>query len=186
VDEVYYLEFSLEERDAYNSAKEATVALFEEAISSGIQGRKSFNALSRLNFLRLFCNLGVSGHYRQNSVGSAVSRALGCFDQSNSPDCFREEVLDGSATCFQCGQALLEDFLEGLSTPNLACHECGFESVSDQLPYPPREQSTLSAVSSPPSTTGEEALNPILSQAMPTKIKTLVADLSAKSPEDKW
>jgi SWI/SNF-related matrix-associated actin-dependent regulator of chromatin subfamily A3 len=52
VDEIHHVEFSSEERDAYDAANKDTIALFEEAISSGREGGKTFNALTRLNFLR--------------------------------------------------------------------------------------------------------------------------------------
>lgn len=59
VDKIHYLEFSSEESNGYNTAKKETIALFEEAISSNKQGGKTFNALTRLNFLRIFCNLSL-------------------------------------------------------------------------------------------------------------------------------
>lgn len=56
-DEIHHLEFSSEERNAYNAANKDTIALFEEAISSGRQGGKTFNALTRLNFYDSFATL---------------------------------------------------------------------------------------------------------------------------------
>lgn len=197
MDEIHHLEFSLEESAAYKSANKETITLFEEAISSGRQGGKTFNALSRLNFLRLFCNLGLLVNSRQASRASSAQTRLYSPNQDDGSDSFLGKILDGSATCDQCGQALLEYLLEGLPTSTfdqspsmretpVVCDRCRSESAADQLSYPPLEQPTASAASTAPSTPGEENGNLALIETMPTKIKAVVADIIQNSPEDKW
>ncbi|PMD57317.1 uncharacterized protein K444DRAFT_644904 [Hyaloscypha bicolor E] len=170
VDEIHHLEFSSEESDGYNAAKKETIALFEEAISSNKQGGKTFNALTRLNFLRIFCNLGLC----------------------DVCDSFYSNILDGSALCTQCGQALLEDLLEGTSRPDFdcspnitrmpsLCDNCKSDSSSHQsglTPFFQREQSDVSAASSAPSTPSNQTQTLLPLESIPTKIKALVADLS--------
>lgn len=198
VDEIHHLEFSSEESVAYESANKETIALFEEAISSGRQGGKTFNALSRLNFLRLFCNLGLLVNSRQASRPSSASRTnVYSSNHDDRPNAFLGGVLDGSTTCGQCGQALLEDLLEGLSAPTFdqspsmreapkVCDKCKSESASDQLSYPPREQSATSTTPSTPSTPDEEDRNFAPIETIPTKIKTVVTDILKNSLKDKW
>ena len=201
VDEIHHLEFSSEESDGYNAAKKETIALFEEAISSDRQGGKTFNALTRLNFLRIFCNLGLWCHKRPNSAISPASRECGnSFTKSDVCDSFYLNVLDGSARCAQCGQALLEDLLEGMSrsdfdcSPNITCtpslcDNCKYDSSSHQpdlIPFFQREQSNVSAASIAPSTPSNQTQTLLPLESIPTKIKALVADLSTHCPTEKW
>jgi SWI/SNF-related matrix-associated actin-dependent regulator of chromatin subfamily A3 len=201
VDEIHHLEFSSEESDGYNAAKKETIALFEEAISSDRQGGKTFNALTRLNFLRIFCNLGLWCHKRPNSGISPAFRECGnSFTKSGVCDSFYSNVLDGSARCTQCGQALLEDLLEGMSRPDFdcspnitcmpsLCDNCKYDSSfhqSDLIPFFQREQSNVSAASSAPSTPSNQTQTLLPLESIPTKIKALVADLSTHCPTEKW
>jgi SWI/SNF-related matrix-associated actin-dependent regulator of chromatin subfamily A3 len=200
VDEVHHLDFSPEERDGYNAANRETIALFEEAISSGRQSGKTFNALTRLNFLRLFCNLGLLIDKRTVSATSAAFRGCGsAFTQIAKLDLFYSDVLDGFATCSQCGQALLDDLLERVSGPDFdnspaithgpsLCDSCKFDSSSRQselMPSFQREQSNISAASSAPSTPSDQTQTLLPLESMPTKIKALVADLSKHCPAAK-
>jgi SWI/SNF-related matrix-associated actin-dependent regulator of chromatin subfamily A3 len=202
VDEIHHLEFSPEERDGYNAAKKETVALFEEAISSGRQSGKTFNALARLNFLRLFCNLGLVLHKRPAQLPSSTSReCVGSFSQTPEHDLFYSNILDGSATCAQCGQALLDDLLERVSSPSFdessaaatptasLCDNCKSEPRSHSLDFMSclqREEFSASAPSSAPSTPRDETqtLQPL--EQIPTKIKALVVDVSKHCPTGKW
>ena len=195
VDEIHHLEFSTEERDAYNSANKDTIALFEDAISSGRQGGKTFNALTRLNYLRLFCNLGLSIYFQQATVASSAPRAnRKSPGLIHVPDPLLGDILDGSAACAQCGQILLDDLLEGLSsleTEQLPCIKdapkicvtCRSYSTTDQLPLSPPGQSGSSAGSSTPR---DESFDFSTRDIIPTKIKTLVADLAQRCLEEKW
>lgn len=191
VDEIHHLEFSTEELLGYNAAKKETVNLFEEAISSGRQSNKTFNALARLNFLRLFCNLGLLIHRQPASATSSPVRDYeSAFAASTKCDSFYSDVLNGSATCAQCGQALLDDVLEEFSSPSVddssfftpaavLCRNCKIyqdSRPSESMPLLQREQSSTSTASSAPSTPGDQSLLPF--DSMPTKIKALVADLS--------
>ena len=65
VDEIHHLDFSIEERQKYESAKRQTVALLDAAISSGSERSSTCNALERLNFLRLICSHGLLAQTRQ-------------------------------------------------------------------------------------------------------------------------
>ncbi len=191
VDEIHRLEFSVEERNAYKSANKDTIALFEDAISSDRQGGKTFNALARLNFLRVFCNLGLSAYGQQTSPPSSAPRAS---VYSGNPDNQLDGILDGS-TCAQCGQALLEDILEGLPSSDMElvphtsdalqiCSNCRTNLPYDQAPYSTPERS-VSSTASACSTPRHETQNFLSAESIPTKIKTLVADLSRNCSDEK-
>jgi hypothetical protein len=201
VDEIHHLEFSPKERARYNAANKETVALFEEAISSSRQSGKTFNALARLNFLRLFCNLGLLLHKRPAQLPSSTTlQCGGSFPRTPERDLFYSNVLDGSATCAQCGQALLDDLIERVSSPSFdessvatptasLCDNCKSEPSSrssDLMPCFQREEFSAFAPPSAPSTPRDpaQALQPL--EPIPTKIKALVADVSKHCPTGKW
>jgi hypothetical protein len=198
-DEIHHLEFSSKERNAYNAANKDTIALFEEAISSGREGGKTFNALTRLNFLRLFCNLGLLANARSAPETSAA-RDHGFSSDQSVNDSFYAEVLDGSATCAQCGQALLEAMLEGASTLDFdysrslssAVNICDYCKSQPTCHYPylippsQRKQSGVSAASSDLSTPRDLAQNIPPIDSIPTKIRALVAALSEHCSTEKW
>jgi SNF2 family DNA or RNA helicase len=191
VDEVHHLEFSPAERDGYIAANKETIALFEEAISSGRQSGKTFNALARLNFMRLFCNLGLLISRRHSSDNfSAYQECETSATRSADNDSFYSEILDGSATSTQCGQALLDDILEGASSPDfdnsceyistpVFCDNCKSDldnCLSDLLSFP--QNSNSSASSSTPSPRRDQAQTFLPHESIPTKLNALVADLS--------
>lgn len=199
IDEIHHLEFSSEERSAYNAAKRDTISLFEEAICSGRQGGKIFNVLTRLNFLRLFCNLGLLANERSALETPPTSREYGDFPHLSDDDSFCVKVLDGSATCAQCGQALLEDLLGGVSTLDFN-HSTSFNDASnvcdncrssptycqpELIPPCQREQSDVSTTTSLPSTPNDETQMIPLSEFISTKVKAVVADLSKHASTEK-
>lgn len=192
-DEVHHIDFSPKERDAYDSANKDTIALFEEVISSRREGGKTFNALSRLNYLRKFCNLGL------------LAPELGISTASQSPkfssrpacdrDAFLGGILDGSATCTQCEEPLLEDLLEGVSTPNFealpcdrqlvqVCDKCRSESPPDSV-QPTLGPAKSSFTNNLSGSYGDD-LKTVTTESLPTKLKTLVADLTKYCRDEKW
>ena len=190
VDEIHHLEFSHEERNAYSAANRETIALFEEAISSGRQNGKTFNALARLNFLRVFCNLGLlaNGRAETSSTKKSWTRMLDPGAEDNS---FYGDLLDGTVACAQCGQTLIEDLLEGLLTPNSdlspstvrnpsVCDNCRFETAylkPNLTQFLPSETFNASPTSSAPSTPSDRNLTTSAMEPVPTKVKALMTDL---------
>jgi len=131
---------------------------------------------------------------------SPTSREFGYSPcQSVDDDLFHAKGLDGSDTCAKCGQALLEDFLEGVSTPDFdhlpssnntsnTCDDCGYALIyrqPDLVSPSQREDSNTSAISSLPSTPNDEKQMIPLIELMPTKIKAVMADLSKHSSTEK-
>jgi len=116
-------------------------------------------------------------------------------------DDFYSKLLEGSAICAQCGQALLEGPLEGASNEDFEestsgshthHHHCGrcksqsadrhFETAS----FHQREQSSTTFTPSFPSIPREQTQADIPIEQMPTKIKALQADLSKYCSREKW
>lgn len=59
IDEVHHLDFSIAERQFYEAAKFQVITLLDRAISSNSEGITTFNALQKLNTLRLICSHGL-------------------------------------------------------------------------------------------------------------------------------
>jgi hypothetical protein len=127
VDEIHHLDFAPLEKVAYDDAKQSTVRMLDHAISSGDRGRTTFNALQRLNVLRLICSHGLlASQHRPTEQASIPIEAQSC-DQG--------DIIGGSAnpgTCQSCGMALLEDLIEELPpsyfTPHIR-HEANFRTL---------------------------------------------------------
>jgi SWI/SNF-related matrix-associated actin-dependent regulator of chromatin subfamily A3 len=183
VDEVHHLNFTPAEREKYDAAKFQSRARLEEAISSGSQGGKTFNALWLLNILRLICNHGLlTQPSLERKVTQCYSGGESPGEASSQPYC---DFLGGTTSCSICGANLLDDLLEGSvsgieSQPReVVCDQVICESCSSQMrnnrtdqspPYDQNERST------PASPTTEADMTYII-ESMSTKIKALVADI---------
>lgn len=189
-DEVYHVDFSPRERAAYDSANKDTIALFEEVISSGREGGKTFNALSRLNHLRQFCNLGLLASALE--LPTASQRPRHSSRPAYDRDAFLGGILDGSATCPQCGEPLLGDLLERGSTPNFealsrdrqlvqVCDKCRSES-----PLDPTLDPAESSVTNSTSRSYGDDIKTVTTGSLPTKLKSLVTDLTKYCRDEKW
>jgi SWI/SNF-related matrix-associated actin-dependent regulator of chromatin subfamily A3 len=65
VNEVHHLDFSPPERWKYDTARQETKSLIEEAVSLGAPKGTTVNALQRLNILRLICSHGLLARHGQ-------------------------------------------------------------------------------------------------------------------------
>ncbi|KAF8865136.1 hypothetical protein BDZ45DRAFT_580863, partial [Acephala macrosclerotiorum] len=190
-DYIHHLDFSERERHLYESEKKNTVRLLQDAISSSSKGSTAFNALHRLNILRLICNHGLLA--QSNSDPKILGQA-----QGNDYRCSQD--IGGLSTCSSCGSNLFEDFLEGspsadlieepLITRNapLLCEGCRIDNDVRELrqPYGTSflESPNTPITRSPSPSTGEELPRASI-ECMPTKIKALVADLKQHSSNEK-
>lgn len=192
VDEVHHLDFALAEREMYETAKTQSRTLLEEAISSGNQGSKTFNALRLLNILRLICNHGLLA---QSAMEKKLTQGpVGAWFQKEAPDSFYSDILAGAITCSNCCADLLEDLIEGSPTADLEaqgqiapCLPMLCERCSSQLsrnspsrmplnPCEPVESAELWESSGPAKPAeDDEMTSPV--ESMSTKIKALMADL---------
>ncbi|RFU23988.1 hypothetical protein B7463_g12351, partial [Scytalidium lignicola] len=193
VDEIHHLNFSPAEREKYEAAKAQSRALFEEAISSGHQAGKTFNALCLLNILRLICNHGLLDQSTLEKITSQTPGAsLGCSTLGRTPDSFYGNILGGNVSCLNCGANLLEDVLEcsvsyGIDTQRrqttpsdqMICEHCNSQTRDDKLSKSPWNNWDLldSAESSASATPIGDSDVAFSIEFMSTKIKSLVADL---------
>jgi SWI/SNF-related matrix-associated actin-dependent regulator of chromatin subfamily A3 len=194
VDEIHHLDFAPAEREAYDAVKRQTVTLLQDAISSGSRGGTTFNALQRLNILRLICSHGLlmqSTLAIRPAQQSQIPAAT--YHQTENQDSFYGDLLGGSATCSQCGMDLLEDFLDGspsnvLDTEShiskcgrMLCEQCSSQMGCiglGQKSWHHRNQFANQASTCPsPVPAMEEDHDMTSIDFMSTKVKALVADI---------
>jgi SWI/SNF-related matrix-associated actin-dependent regulator of chromatin subfamily A3 len=168
------------------------------------QGYRTFNALQRLNILRLICSHGLLS--QSNFVPAASQLSQRCppiWSQNNTADSFYSELLSGSSTCFQCGMDLLEDLLEGSPSAGMdpsaleskrrtaLCERCASQGPQTEPSEssPPHPDDPLDTLDSPIderlSSTGK-VQSASLIDSMPTKLKALTEDLVKHSMAQKW
>lgn len=199
-DFIHHLDFSASELSLHEDAKKQTAALLHDAISSSGQARATFNALQRLNTLRLICSHGeLAQSYlsMQNTTGTLDGSFTEVYPNIGCNDGVFESFVGGNYSCSQCGMDLLQDIVEDTSgpeclqprfrtRPNL-CLNCAIE-VED----PPRSTFNFRGdtlmIDSPMSmgSSSDMVDHPSYPrELMPTKIKALVADLIQHSQAEK-
>jgi SNF2 family DNA or RNA helicase len=200
IDYIHHLDFSGKERLLYDDAKKQTVVLLQAAISSS-KGGRTFNALQRLNTLRLICSHGLLAQSNQGTETAYQAQLSQTqFSQSGLQDPFDEDFLDRRSFCYYCGIDLFEDFLEGspsvgLYTDSVAtnsrpilCEGCQIQFENSET-HSSRFSDLLRLPNSPvghspsPSMEDEQTLIPL--ESIPTKVKALVTDLSQYSSNEK-
>ncbi|KAH7308821.1 SNF2 family N-terminal domain-containing protein [Rhexocercosporidium sp. MPI-PUGE-AT-0058] len=200
-DFIHHLDFTTQELRMHEDTKRQTVALLQDTISCSGPARTTFNALQRLNTLRLICSHGQLAQFNilmqtpgQNLSGPSFQAdpSLGCSEG------VLEGLVGGYYSCSQCGMDLLQDVVE--DTPDLAmlkpasfsarsdiCISCTTEAgLTPNRPCNVRDD--VEMANSPMSMTSSSSLDAYRSyprESMPTKIKALVADLTHYSPVEK-
>jgi SWI/SNF-related matrix-associated actin-dependent regulator of chromatin subfamily A3 len=189
IDEIHHLDFSPAEREKYDAAKTQSRVLLEEAISSGNQGGKTFNALWLLNILRLICNHGLLAQSSVESKIPQAPRSLGGWSPGEASDSFYGNILGRSANCLNCGASLLEDLLEGpvkadfelqrqtRPCDQMICERCVSQIEDDRAGHSPWDASVESGETSTPATPSADCDLAFTIKNMSTKINALVADL---------
>jgi SWI/SNF-related matrix-associated actin-dependent regulator of chromatin subfamily A3 len=192
VDEIHHLDFTAAEREVYDTAKRHTVTLLDDAISTRSQGGAAFNALQRLNILRLICCHGLLT--RSNQATRAIQSRENfaeTFCHSKSQILLCEELLGGPAACSQCGVDLLEEFLEGsppsvLDTPqrttrcgDMLCQQCTNQVKCFELDQASwyHQNPITDDINMSPDPSLDEDIEMVSIDSMSTKIKALVADI---------
>jgi SWI/SNF-related matrix-associated actin-dependent regulator of chromatin subfamily A3 len=201
MDEVHHLDFSFEEREKYDVARLQTVAMLQEAISSARQRRYTFNALKRLNMLRLICSHGLLT--RNSKIVDLISispQPMTIWNETGSQEPFADTPWNVPANCSNCGGDLLEDLLMGSQFPDADsralqssrsfCEACYSQSnpltssqvLGDPFLQLPTFDMSMSSIPATPMDVDQETSNIDL---MSTKVKAVVADLSAHSCNEK-
>lgn len=197
---IHHLDFSANELSLHEDAKRQTAALLHETVSTSGQARAAFNALQRLNTLRLICSHGELAQSSLSKKEIAEPRNDPCVEaylNSDRHDGVLENLIGGRFTCSQCGLDLLQNVVE--ETSGSAPFQPGFEirqglcfnCATDVEMPPPRTHlcpDDTESTNSPMSTDSPSHLvnsPPYPTESMPTKVKALVADLLHHSQSEK-
>ena len=189
VDEIHHLNFSTAEREKYDAAKTQSRVLLEEAISSGNQGSRTFNALWLLNILRLICNHGLLAQSGLESKRLQAQRSLGGWSPGEASESFYGNILGGGASCSTCGANLLGNILEEstaietqrpmITSGTMVCEACIAQTGEYSIPRPWDNGDVQKSNDSPaPGTPLSDYDVAYKVEFMSTKIKALVIDLA--------
>jgi SWI/SNF-related matrix-associated actin-dependent regulator of chromatin subfamily A3 len=120
IDEIHHLDFSIEERQKYECAKQETVALLEAAISSRSERTRTCNALERLNFLRLICNHGLLTQARQLLRRDRTPEdVLIRWTETTVEETFPDSSWISTNSCSNCGVDILENIFSDPQFPDI-------------------------------------------------------------------
>jgi SWI/SNF-related matrix-associated actin-dependent regulator of chromatin subfamily A3 len=204
IDEIRYLDFTQEEHQKYELAKIQTVAMLEEAISSTNQQKNTFNALERLNTLRLICSHGLLTRIRpsQNPEGNSIAPMM-TWTERSAQECVPDASWTATASCSNCGTELLEDVLMGFYFPDTRtrgmqssralCEGCysqrsaskSIRALRDQYTQFESLEDTMTSSSSSPTSITEFDQETTNIESMSTKVKALIADISVHCYDEK-
>jgi SWI/SNF-related matrix-associated actin-dependent regulator of chromatin subfamily A3 len=109
-DEIHNLDFSPEEQEFYNKAKEGTIRKLDDALSSNpLKPGQYLNALQWLNELRLLCNHGLVQSKRDAHMPPTVTpQDTQTWNKANANRAFETIVGAGQAICSLCDNVLTD------------------------------------------------------------------------------
>ncbi|KAK5631605.1 hypothetical protein RRF57_007319 [Xylaria bambusicola] len=192
-----FLKFDDPEQIAYNTARDKTTRSLDDLITSDQAGESYFNALQKINSLRLICNLGVSAieDSRLSPSPSLLPRTT-VWDKSKAQQALISLYLAGvPLACVTCGIAIDTYFsippdlgwLQVSKCLEIQCPSCHNSSPASEMQSCPcnsncssvsvRFQSLL--VSIPDTRQLSRNLK------FPTKIRRLVHDIEQHSSKEK-
>lgn len=109
-DLIHHLEFSPEEQEFYDKAKEGTIRKLDHALSSNpLQPGQYLNALQWLNELRLICNHGLVHSKRDSNKCPVITpQDTQTWNKSTANKAFETIVTANEAICSVCGNVLTD------------------------------------------------------------------------------
>lgn len=192
------MEFDDQDKGKYNQAKRAAVQYLDDIISSDAGGNGYLNAISKINALRMVCNLGCSTDPRIAASDATPSEAssegpidaesfdtaLGSMDELVHYD--DHDLTESTSTCTICGVLIMASPSPGpenrhaqlaasigptdliITKQSTQCQSC----FSDSIRAPMLQlDSQLSSIGT---TQGDRKSSRVFS----TKVKALVSDLT--------
>jgi len=202
-DLIHNLDFSPEEQEFYDKAKEGTIRKLDYALSSNsLQPGQYLNALQWLNELRLICNHGLVHSKRDSNKGPMITpQDTQTWNKATANKAFETIVCANEAICSVCGNGLTDGAGGGSNSDfpkpylakclTLTCGSCVKDSPSGQ-PVPTCSHIPLCKsveVSWTPDiiscATVGKPLPDIPEDQISTKLKTLLKDLQTCTKGEK-
>lgn len=200
-----------QDKAKYDEAKGATIRYLDDIISSETRGKGYVNAISKINALRMVCNLGCSADSRISTSDAAPSDSSSeapLNDEDSDADLeftdqpqFNGDLAESTSTCTICGILIMTSpspdsdnsvvqRAASIGTADLAtsrrsnqCWSCSADSIGAL-----RNSHDRDAMLQPGSqlllngaVQGDREYNTVFS----TKVKSLVSDLKTQSQAQK-
>lgn len=190
------VDFSREERAAYEEMRQQTITKIDEALHTGSEASRAgvyVNVLQQIESLRLICNLGLHYHTRHSRAVESSSAA----DEwaAAAQQAFNVQRGMGPIVCLQCSSTteLTEALLDDTSQPaqffrclRFACSDCvqKLQRADRALGCGHKPSCLMAPVSVSHSVLEEvpaaaSALASTPHTALPSKVQALVADMKA-------
>jgi hypothetical protein len=194
-DLIHNLEFSPEEQEFYDKAKEGTIRKLDDALSSNpLQPGQYLNALQWLNELRLICNHGLVHSKRDSNRCPVITpQDTLTWNKSTANKAFETIVNANESICSVCGNVLTDGAGGGSNSDfpkpylakclTLTCGSCvkdslGGQSVPTCSHIPPCKSVEVSWTPDIVASVGlGKTLPDIPDEQVSTKLKMLLKDL---------
>lgn len=199
------VEFSPDEREAYQKIRERAITRIDEALQSGYDASKNFayvNVLQQIESLRLTCNLGLHYHSRHSMATSAQDPTEGLEWASAAQQAFeaQRELGMEPITCLQCAssleitEALFDEVPDAKKSPKFfkcgrfCCGECTGKSRYVSCGHKPTCPGAAVSIDDgvPKGLSSLDTLEPSPSLVFPSKIQALLDDIGSLPKHVKW
>jgi SWI/SNF-related matrix-associated actin-dependent regulator of chromatin subfamily A3 len=196
-DMIVYIEFSHAELMKYRQLENPTLEMIDEALCSDrVQAESYMHALSRINVLRMICNLGLSAKSNLDAPAQGLSS-----DPTMVQEAFEELASLGQAYCTICSLDLelaLEETPISLGNSPQASFTTCLRLICAKCTYQPLEDATASVcvckpgltclltpifTKAPISSPALPSSKPVIEDDSPTKVTTLIAQLECVKDE---
>jgi SNF2 family DNA or RNA helicase len=177
------ISFNINELDIYEKAREGTIRLLDQTLSSGPASASTYlNAFQRMNEMRYICNHGTNKSNKDTESAEPGQDQ----DENGTNEHELDHILDNSdEACLICGTDISEEQESSNYAGTLvaaqkdqlrlciACAQNGIVTPAPQLPTPPSSQDDIMQLND----SGKE---------LPSKIKAIVSYVQKIPLEDKW
>ncbi|KAF3767249.1 hypothetical protein M406DRAFT_328339 [Cryphonectria parasitica EP155] len=197
----YPVEFSRQEREAYEAIRGQAIMNIDEALQSGSDPSKGVayvNVLQQIESLRLFCNLGLHYYIRHD-----LSKRLNDSWEAVAQQTFNAQREMDPVSCLHCSSSL--EVTESLLDPvdgkgegkffrcmQFCCGECVGKIQRSRAEVacshsPPCPGATVTLIGQAVEEIASlQTLHPRTGLDLPSKIQALVTDIKCLPKETKW
>jgi hypothetical protein len=177
------INFNTNELDTYEKAREGTIRLLDQTLSSGPASASTYlNAFQRMNEMRYICNHGTNRSNKDTELAEPEQDQ----DENGTNEHELNHILDNSdEACLICGTDISEEqessnYAGALVATQkdqlrlcIICAQNGIVTPAPQLPTPTSSQDDITQLND----SGKE---------LPSKIKAIVSYVQKIPLEDKW
>lgn len=197
-DMVIPIEFDGQDKVEYDHAKQATIRYLDDILSSETRGHGYVNAISKINALRMVCNLGCSLDPRATDASQSESSSEASLDREifvPAPDyadqsLHQDDLTESTSICTICGTLMLTSPSPGpgnvppkrtaslTSNGPIQCRSCFSDSIAALGNT--SDEATVLQMESQVSCNSSTLQGDWEQSRVSTKVKALVSDLTTQ------